>query len=489
MGFIMDLLREQPGLQENINLLLGENTPSLHGVLVGGNDRPANSQFLPSLTRNQIATISLCVDVILVFVSFIISERVYVWYFENQYQMASDYTLVALVCASTYYLVALSMRDNAHFYSSIIDVTKALTLSFVLVLVLGFALKLSEMHSRIWIVLSFALALGFLCIKSQAMHVLHKSKRLGLPLVESIAIYGSGAATLKEALQAGGDGSCEVRVYDINEFSTLLQDGLDNKFSRIILCVPSNRMQHIKDLFTALDCLPVRIDVWAMSNDMEGLVRDFHISPARFLINLDDGGRNEWGMLFKRALDFVLSAIVLLAVSPLMAATAIAIKWNDGGPVFFRQRRHGCNHCVISVWKFRTMNVREDGPVVTQATRNDPRVTKIGKFLRRTSIDELPQLFNVLSGEMSLVGPRPHAVAHNLYYSELISSYAVRHKVKPGITGWAQVIGLRGNSEEISAMIERAAADRWYIRNWSLLLDLKILVMTPFVLLTRKNAY
>jgi putative colanic acid biosynthesis UDP-glucose lipid carrier transferase len=168
---------------------------------------------------------------------------------------------------------------------------------------------------------------------------------------------------------------------------------------------------------------------------------------------------------------------------------AAAIKLDSPGPVFFRQRRYGFNNDAIVVWKFRTMHHRpDDETVVPQATRNDPRVTRVGRFLRRTSLDELPQIFNVLTGEMSLVGPRPHAVAHNEQYAKIIDDYLSRHRVKPGITGWAQVNGLRGETDTPEKMRLRVQHDLYYIDNWSFLFDLKILALTPFAAINR-NAY
>jgi putative colanic acid biosynthesis UDP-glucose lipid carrier transferase len=163
---------------------------------------------------------------------------------------------------------------------------------------------------------------------------------------------------------------------------------------------------------------------------------------------------------------------------------ALAVKINSPGPVFFKQDRHGWNGKVIQVWKFRSMRVHDDREVV-QASRNDTRITAVGRFIRRTSLDELPQLFNVLQGQMALVGPRPHAVAHNHYYSGKILAYMARHRIKPGITGLAQISGCRGETDTIDKMQRRVEMDLHYINNWSLWLDLKILVKTPFTLLSK----
>jgi putative colanic acid biosynthesis UDP-glucose lipid carrier transferase len=191
----------------------------------------------------------------------------------------------------------------------------------------------------------------------------------------------------------------------------------------------------------------------------------------------------------KRVFDLVVGSLLLAAVSLPMLITAIAIKLTSRGPIFFRQRRYGLDGNEILVWKFRSMRVCENGSKVTQATQNDPRLTPIGGFLRKSSLDELPQLFNVIGGSMSLVGPRPHATAHNEQYRQMIEGYMLRHKIKPGITGLAQVRGWRGETDTLEKMQKRVECDHEYIREWSLGLDIRILLQTVFVVLKRKNAY
>jgi putative colanic acid biosynthesis UDP-glucose lipid carrier transferase len=190
----------------------------------------------------------------------------------------------------------------------------------------------------------------------------------------------------------------------------------------------------------------------------------------------------------KRIFDIVLSVVALLLISPIMVACAIAIRWSSPGPIFFRQKRYGLDGKEILVWKFRSMVTCDNGPIVHQATKDDPRVTAIGRILRRTSLDELPQLFNVIMGNMSLVGPRPHATAHNEKYRSLIRGYMMRHKVKPGITGLAQVMGSRGETDTLEKMEYRVELDHRYIREWSLWLDFKIVLKT-FGVILKQDAY
>ena len=193
--------------------------------------------------------------------------------------------------------------------------------------------------------------------------------------------------------------------------------------------------------------------------------------------------------VFKRLFDIVIGLLAVAVLAPAMLVIAAGIKMGSPGPVLFRQRRYGLDGRQIVVWKFRSMSVAEDGMVVRQATRHDSRVTPLGAFLRRTSLDELPQLFNVVVGAMSLVGPRPHAVAHNEQYRGLIKGYMVRHKVKPGITGWAQVNGLRGETDSVDKMRRRIEFDIEYLRRWSPGFDLLILFKTAIIVFRKTNAY
>jgi len=222
----------------------------------------------------------------------------------------------------------------------------------------------------------------------------------------------------------------------------------------------------------------------------------FDLMQARFdnvggmpVIAIRESPFTGFNSMVKRISDIVLGLIIQVMLLPVMLVIAIAVKTTSKGPVIFRQRRYGLYGEEILVYKFRSMTVREDGDAVVQATRNDQRVTRVGAFLRRSSLDELPQFFNVLQGRMSIVGPRPHAVVHNEQYRKLIKGYMLRHKVKPGITGWAQVNGLRGETETLDKMEARIAFDLDYLRNWSLWLDLWIIVRTIKVVLKRENAH
>ena len=219
---------------------------------------------------------------------------------------------------------------------------------------------------------------------------------------------------------------------------------------------------------------------------IQGRMRNMDGVPVVSLLESPFVGING---LVKRVSDIVLSSIILVLISPILLAVAIGVKRSSPGPVIFKQRRNGVDGKEILVYKFRSMRVMENGAKVTQATKGDPRVTPFGAFIRRTSLDELPQFINVLQGRMSIVGPRPHAVAHNEQYRELVQAYMLRHKVKPGITGWAQVNGYRGETDTLDKMIGRVQYDIDYLRNWSLTMDMRIIAKTVKLTLFDKNAY
>jgi putative colanic acid biosynthesis UDP-glucose lipid carrier transferase len=251
--------------------------------------------------------------------------------------------------------------------------------------------------------------------------------------------------------------------------------------------LPPMQRRHIAELVRAVCDANNAFDL-EEERFLVALVLALSLSPedvADLVVHAADGLDG----LAKRVFDVAFAGAALLAGWPLGLAIALAVRLTSPGPALFKQRRYGRDGEEILVWKFRTMRVSEDGAKVTQASRSDPRVTPLGAFLRRTSLDELPQFINVLRGEMSIVGPRPHAVAHNQQYRTQILEYMLRHKVKPGITGWAQVNGWRGETDTVEKMIERVAHDIEYIRRYDFLFDMKIVFLTVFGRKARRNAY
>lgn len=258
------------------------------------------------------------------------------------------------------------------------------------------------------------------------------------------------------------------------------------QIDRVYLALPVDRSAEVADLQREL--LERNVDIiWAPDIFALNLLNPgVHEIAGVPLISLSESPMVSGGRAFmKSVMDVFIASAVLLFTAPLMLLIALAIKVTSPGPVFFRQQRHGWDGSVFEVWKFRSMYLHDDDGV-KQARKNDPRITRVGRILRRTSLDELPQLFNVLNGTMSLVGPRPHAVAHNLEYGRQITAYMARHRVKPGVTGWAQIHGCRGETETLEKMQRRVRLDLEYINNWSLRADLWILLRTPFALFSNK---
>lgn len=261
------------------------------------------------------------------------------------------------------------------------------------------------------------------------------------------------------------------------------------QIDEIVIALPWRQHERVRALVERLSIIPATIHlapdpswVWIREPVLARVGRTHTLRLSRAPLTQKDRG-------LKRIFDIAVASSLLIVTAPLLALIAIAIRIDSPGPVLFRQRRNGFNQREFRVFKFRTMTTLDDGDVVRQAQVNDSRVTRVGRFLRRTNLDEVPQLLNVILGDMSLVGPRPHAVAHNNEYEERIRLYARRHNVKPGITGWAQVNGLRGETSTIDKMVRRVEHDLYYIDHWSVMFDLKIMLMTLFSPRSYRNAY
>lgn len=378
--------------------------------------------------------------------------------------------------------------------------------SLLLILaLLGFLTKTSEVFSRqvviAWALVGFALqAVAYINIKFFADRYREKLAR-----VIPVLVVGSGslAQHLKSSLEANRwipdkvvGHVCLDRQPGIEPKENVTRvdaDGLRELIKargirRVYLALPIDQSGKIGDMH--IDLLDMNVDlIWVPDiyalNLLNHSVREVAGMPLIFL-NESPLTSLRRGSLIKEIMDRSVAFVALLLLSPVFLVTALAVKLSSPGPIFFKQERHGWDGKVIKVWKFRSMKMHvENSGTVTQAQREDPRVTTVGKLIRRTSIDELPQLINVLQGRMSLVGPRPHAVAHNEFYSDKINAYLARHRIKPGITGLAQISGCRGETETLDKMQKRVDYDLEYINNWSVWLDVKILIKTPLSLLSK----
>lgn len=253
----------------------------------------------------------------------------------------------------------------------------------------------------------------------------------------------------------------------------------------IVVALPSRDLHRLEPLVDALHAVPLPVRLLPDSSLSRIALQPTRSAGNRVLVDIKREPLSTLERAAKRALDVVIAASALIVMAPLLGLAILAIKVDTRGPVLFRQTRRGFNGRTFEILKLRSMRVMDDGAGVIQATRSDPRVTRVGFWLRRTSIDELPQLWNVLRGEMSVIGPRPHAVAHDNFYDQIIENYAFRQHVKPGLTGLAQVRGLRGETPEVALMEARVDHDVWYIDNWTMVLDLRILLLTSFKLFAR----
>jgi len=374
--------------------------------------------------------------------------------------------------------------------------------------VLGFALKVSDSYSRVWLFTWFFSSIILVCAERGLISLLlQRWSRTGL-IGQNVVIVGCSeqGTKLLNLIRKGSEPWIHVLgffeengkrtpatlmgVPVLGDVDDLVAYSRENDVDDIYIALPWNAEERVQAIMNKLEVLPVNI---FLSPDLvwfRFLGHDYRQNGGIAHMKLSEIPISGWKRFAKELEDRILGTILLLFSLPVMLVVGLAVKVTSAGPVFFRQTRHGFNNQLVEVWKFRTMYVDPDpDPSVPQAKLDDPRVTRVGRFLRRYSLDELPQLFNVLRGEMSLVGPRPHAVAHNEQYDKTIDQYLGRHRVKPGITGWAQVNGLRGETDTLDKMKDRLEHDLYYIRNWSLLFDLWIILKTPIVLIKSKNAY
>lgn len=367
--------------------------------------------------------------------------------------------------------------------------------------VLGFITKTSALFSRevmlVWAVIGYALQASLYIPLHYISRRYHSKLRASRPAL----IIGTGELAIDLAYKLSRNNReplvglvstdeypqpAHGRFPTVGNVAALRELIVLHRIGRLYIALPLSEAEQIEGLY--IDLLDASVDVvWIP--DLKSMmllnhsVTDIEGLPA---IHLNESPLTAFptAAVSKELLGRLVALLAIVMLSPLLLATAIAVKQSSPGPVLFKQQRHGWNGKVINVLKFRSMRAHASQQV-KQATREDPRITRVGRFIRRTSIDELPQLFNVLQGDMALVGPRPHAVSHNDYYTDKIDAYMARHRIKPGMTGLAQICGCRGETDTLEKMERRIELDLAYINNWSLWLDFKILVKTPFTLLSR----
>jgi putative colanic acid biosynthesis UDP-glucose lipid carrier transferase len=343
-----------------------------------------------------------------------------------------------------------------------------------------------------------AVRLGFMAIRRQALQASNR---------RNAVVIGAGGLGVKVAhalTQSPVQGVDFLGYFDDRADARVHSDSNGMRLGNLVDAAPYIRAHGIKEVFITLP-LGSQPRIIDLLEHLQGTTASIYFVPDVFGISIIQGRLQDMSgvpvvgicetpftgtnRLIKRVSDIILSVLILLLIFPIMIAVAIGVKTSSPGPIIFRQKRNGLDGEEIIVYKFRSMRAMDNGPVVKQATKGDPRITPFGAFIRKTSLDELPQFINVLQGRMSIVGPRPHAVAHNEMYRQLIKAYMVRHKVKPGITGWAQVNGHRGETDTLDKMQARVEYDLEYLRNWSLGLDLVIILRTIKSIWADSKAY
>jgi Undecaprenyl-phosphate glucose phosphotransferase len=392
------------------------------------------------------------------------------------------------------------------------QILKVLT-SVVAVIVAGFAYMFDEhvaspAQISVWMALS---AILFCAIRFAAMHVVDALTHAGR-LVRRTVIVGGGkegdelirelAAEPSSHLKILGifDDRQDARVPDgqgsiarLGTFETLAGFCRDMSVDLLIVTVPPRAEERLMQILQQLFTLQVDVRISALSSKLRLNSRAYSYIGRVPMLAVMDKPLSDWDRVLKNMEDRVIGALLFVLAAPVMALVAIAVRLDSKGPIFFRQKRYVFNNELIEVLKFRSMYVEgQDVTASKLVTRDDPRVTRVGRFIRRTSLDELPQLINVIRGQMSLVGPRPHATgakAERHLYENVAQGYFARHRMKPGVTGWAQINGWRGETDTHEKLLRRVEHDLYYIDNWSLLFDLYIIAMTPFSLVTGKNAY
>ena len=383
---------------------------------------------------------------------------------------------------------------------------------FAVFAIVAFLAKLGDNYSRVWAGTWFLAGLAFFTAFRIALAVAVR-RWTARGLLERRAVIVGGGPTAEDLIHALAreDGN-DIRICGIFDdrqddrsprivagiqklgtIAELVDFGRIARVDLLIVSLPITAETRLLQMLRQLWVLPVDIRLSAHTNKLRFRPRSYSFIGTVPFLDVFDKPITDWDYIVKRAFDLVFTSLALVLLSPLMLAAAVAIRLESPGPVIFRQKRYGFNNEVIEVLKFRSMYHHLADPEAKRVvTRNDARVTRVGRFIRKTSIDELPQLVNVLRGELSLVGPRPHAVnAHtsDRLFEQVVDGYFARHRVKPGVTGWAQINGWRGEIDSPEKIRRRVEYDLYYIENWSVLFDLKICLLTPFRLFNSEQAY
>lgn len=444
--------------------------------------------YVPTFAeRYPIALLAGVVDFLLIVAGSYVAHwlRFGDWFMLDHYLVATMVVAVVLVVCQMSVGTYLSWRGR-RLWAQLGRMLAGWLLALAVVASIAVLLKVAENYSRIWLVSTLAVALGFVTVARVAVYLILRTMRVrGRNLKQVLVVE-------KEEAGASIRGMLELlpeQGYKVANFVTLQDDEewykslpkrvADCGAHEVWLCLPLNQGEAIKSVMYALRHQTVDVRYLPDLGDLPLLNHRISNIGGLYALDISRSPMEGPARIVKRLEDLILGVLISVLMLPVCVLIAVAIKVTSPGPVIFKQYRTGINGRRFKVYKFRSMEVHEESTgQVTQAHFGDPRITPLGRFLRRTSLDELPQFYNVLQGRMSIVGPRPHALAHNEHYKDMVESYMQRHKVKPGITGWAQVNGFRGETDTLEKMEKRVQYDLWYIDNWSLWLDLRIILLT-----------
>ncbi|ODR94152.1 undecaprenyl-phosphate glucose phosphotransferase [Methyloceanibacter stevinii] len=443
---------------------------------------------------------------------------IYLSYVEYEGDRTHLFYLVAIFVAALGYMMIADVfglykvPSFNTFVPSFTRVVIAWTIVMAGLMSIAFFSKISADFSRVWIATWYVSGLGVLFVERLLVSVMARQWLKEGRLYRRAVIVGGGpeAENLIKALEASADADIRiVGVFDdrgadrvapiiagypkLGNINELVEYARTSRLDLLIVTLPITAEQRLLHLLKKLQVLPVDIRLSVHGSPLRFRPRTYSYIGNVPFIDLTDKPIANWDVVKKWLFDKIVAFFAVVALAPVMALIAIAVKLDSKGPVLFKQKRLGFNNETIGVLKFRSMYVEGESPDgLEQVTRDDPRVTRVGRILRRTSLDELPQFFNVLKGDLSLVGPRPHALqskAADKLYHDAVDGYFARHRVKPGVTGWAQINGWRGETDTAEKIERRVEHDLYYIENWSVMFDLYILLMTPLALVRGENAY
>ena len=491
---------------------LGRRAPApLSPAALAAADKYAPPAYSPIVLAGAVRMVEFALIALVgtaIYFYYVIAAEGFAWRYVAAIGSIVVLSMFAFQAADIYQVQAFRGHEKQY-----MRLASAWSVVFLLVIGASFFAKAGEQFSRAWLgsfyVIGLLTLIGFRRLLFIAVRRWTREGRL----TRRTAIVGGGemGTSLIAALRQQKDSGVElIGLFDdrgddrssaecagqrkLGTVDDLVEFGRRTRVDLVIFSLPISAETRILQMLKKLWVLPVDIRLAAHTNKLQFRPRSYSFLGKVPVIDVFDRPIADWDVVMKWLFDKIVGGLMLLAALPLMALIAIAIKLDSRGPVFFKQNRYGFNNDLIEVYKFRSLYVdAADATASTLVTKDDPRVTRVGRIIRKTSLDELPQLFNVFcKGNLSLVGPRPHAVnakAQARLYDEAVDGYFARHRVKPGLTGWAQVNGWRGETDTQEKIQRRVEHDLYYIENWSVLFDLYIVAMTPFALIKTENAY